>query len=305
MAQQVTAAHRVTYRENMRLKLQQTTSKLLASVTDIVVSGAMAQLEDVFGEVAPNYLTTRHGDTLYNDTPHDRRWIAQPPAATYVELADTHDKLASGIDLTGGYVRVGAATLNRAVDDAIVGGIFGTAQTGEKGTVLTPFDASNVVPVNTGGAASGLNVAKLLAAREILLGNFVDLDEDELWIGISSRQGSNLLGEVQVTSRDFAAYGAELREGKLGRLLGFNFAHLELGNPMLSNNGLTVDGSGYRKVPFWAKSGVIAAFWERMFTNVEQLATKNYSTQVYARRQVAATRTDEGKVGYILCNEAA
>lgn len=305
MAQQVTTAHKVTYQNNMKLRLQQKQSKLLASTTVIDVTGAMAQIDDTLGEVAPNYITTRHGDTLYNDTPHDRRWIAQPPAITYADLVDQHDKLATGIDLTGGYVKVGAATLNRGTDDAIIGGIFGNAQTGEKGTVLTPFDASNVVPVATGGAASGLNVAKLRAAWETLVGNYVDIDEDEMWIAVTASNVADLLGEVQVTSKDFAAYGGELRDGKLGKLFGFNFVHIELGNPMFSNAGLTVTGGGYRKVPFWAKSGVVTAFWERLFTEVERLPTKNYSTQVYARRQVAATRTEEGKVGYIEVNEAA
>ncbi len=305
MAQQVTTAHKVTYRDNMKLRLQQKMPKLLRATTEMDVTGAMAQLDDLLGQVAPNYITTRHGDTLYNDTPHDRRWIAQPPAATFAELVDNHDKLATGIDLTGGYVKVGAATLNRAVDDAIIGGIFGNAQTGEKGTILTPFDASNVVSVNVGGAASGMNIAKIRAAWEILTRNFVDLDDDELWLALPAAGIADLLGETQVTSKDFASYGGEIRDGKLGKLFGFNIVQLELGNAMFSNTALTVTGGGYRKAPFWAKSGVITAFWERMFTEVEQLPTKNYSTQVYARRQVAATRSEEGKVGYIEYNEAA
>lgn len=304
MSTQVTTSQKVTYRDNMKLRLQQKTPKLLMASTQVDVTGAMAQLDDLLGQVAPNYITTRHGDTLYNDTPHDRRWIAQPPAITYADLVDTHDKLNTGIDLTGGYVKVGAATLNRGTDDAIIGGMFGNAQTGEKGTILTPFDAANVVSVNTGGAASGMNVAKLRAAWEILTKNFVDLDDDELYLGLNAAGISDLLSEPQVTSRDFIQDADAIRSGKPGKLFGFNIIPIELSNPMFTNAGLTLTGGGYRKAPFWAKSGVITAFWERMFTEVTQLPSKNYSTQVYARRQVAATRSEEGKVGYIEFNEA-
>jgi hypothetical protein len=306
MSTQVTTAQRVTYRENLQLALQQKTSKLLPTVTDIDVGGVMAEVSDLIGEVGANFITTRHGDTLYQDTPHARRWIAQPPAMTYADLVDQHDKLATGIDLTGAYVKAGAATINKGTDDAILGGIFGNAQTGEKGLTLTPFNAANVINVDVGGVASGLNVAKVRAARKMLGINFVDLDEEELYIVVNSIAEAQLLGEVEVTSSDFRSMGGRaLETGSIGKLLGFNFVHLELSNPLFTNAPLTLTGGGSRKLPVYTKSGVIAAFWERLFSEVERLPTKNYSTQVYARRQVAATRTQEGMVGYIEINEAA
>ena len=87
------------------------------------------------------------------------------------------------------------------------------------------------------------------------------------------------------------------------RLLGFNFRHIELGNPRFKNASLTVDGNGYRKVPFYAKSGIAAVFWNRLFTDLERMPGIHYSAQVYASRDVTATRLEEGKVGYIECNE--
>lgn len=306
MSQFVTQTHRTTYENNMRLSLQQKDSRLLKTVTDKDVSGEMVKLDDIFGEVDAQEKTERHADTKYVDTPHDGRWLAMPNPIYFADLVDKEDKLASGIDIEGGYVKVGAATIARGTDDKIIGGIFGVAQTGRKGTILTPFDTSNIVPVNEGaGSAVGLTVKKLNAANEILRGNFVDMDEDELWIAITAKQNGNLLNEIETVNKDYGATGAEIRDGLVRKLFGFNFAHIELGNPRLKNAGLTVDGNGYRKVPFYTKSGIIAGFWERDFTSVDQLPTKHFSAQVYARRQVDATRDDEGKVGYIECNEAA
>lgn len=306
MSQFVTQTHRTTYENNIRLSLQQKDSRLLKTVTEKDVSGEMVKLEDIFGEVDAQEKTERHADTKYADTPHDGRWLAMPNPIFYADLVDKEDKLASGIDIEGGYTKVGAATIARGTDDKIIGGIYGVAQTGRKGTILTPFDNSNIVPVNQGaGSAVGLTVKKLNAANEILRGNFVDMDEDELWIAITAKQNGNLLNEIETVNKDYGATGAEIRDGLVRKLFGFNFAHIELGNPRLKNSGLTVDGNGYRKVPFYTKSGIVAGMWERDFTSVDQLPTKHFSAQVYARRQVDATRSDEGKVGYILCNEAA
>lgn len=305
MSNQVTQAHRTKYRENVSLLLQQKTSKLLKCCIDEDVSGEMYKVTDQIGQVRAQKIRTRHGDVKYNNTPHDGRWLAAPEPIYYAELCDKFDKFLSGIELEGYYAKTGAATINRGTDDAIVAGIFGNAQTGLKGTVLTPFDTGNVVPVNQGAASpTNLTVKKIAAAQETLLANFVDADEDEFWMPITASQNRALLGELEATSKDYGATGAEIKEGKLGRLHGFNFVHFEMGNPMLENTALTVDGSGYRKVPFWAKSGMFVGFWEREFTSLDDLPTKHFSTQVYARRQVAATRTEEGKVGYILCNEA-
>lgn len=304
MSRFVTETHRTTYENNMRLTLQQKDSRLLKTVTDKDASGEMVKLEDLFGEVDAQEKTSRHEDTKYADTPHDGRWLAMPNPIFYADLIDKEDKLASGIDIEGGYTKVGAATLARGTDDKIIGGIFGTAQTGRKGTILTPFDNSNIVPVNQGaGGPVGMTVKKLNAANEILRGNFVDLDEDELWMPLTAKQNGNLLAEIETVNKDYGATGAEIRDGLVRKLFGFNFAHIELGNPRLKNSSLTLDGNGYRKVPFYTKSGIIAAFWEREFTSVDELPTKHFSAQVYARRQVDATRTEEGKVGYVLCLE--
>lgn len=308
MSNQIPQTFRTTYSENFKLKLQQKDSRLLKGVTEGDVSGEIYKIEDQVGEVAHQEKTTRHADTQYVDTPHDGRWLAQPNPIFAADLVDKEDTLAGRIGVEGMYVKAFAATIARGTDDTIIKGIFDTNQTGLKGTILTPFDSSNIVPVTTGSSGGatpvGLNIQKLNAANEILRGNFVDLDEDELWMAITAKQNGNLLNEIQTVNKDYGATGAEISDGLVRKLFGFNFIHIELGNPQLKNNGLTVDSNNYRKNPFWSKSGIFAGFWERDFTSIDRMPTKHYSTQVYARRIVAASRTEEGKVGYILSDES-
>ena len=302
---QIAQIHRTTYRESLKMALQQKDSRLLKTITDVDVSGELAKLDDLVGESEYQQKTGRNSKTTYSETPHDGRWVAMPDPIFYAELTDKEDKLASGVDVTGIYTKGGSSAIARGTDAEIIRGIFGTAQTGKKGTILTPFDSANIVPVATGGAASGLNVEKLNAANEILRGNDVDLDEEECWVPITAKQNGNLLNDIKVTNKDYGATGAEITDGLVRKLFGFNFAHIELGNTRLKDAAaLTVDGSGYRKVPFYTKSGIYLAFWERMFASVDLLPTTHFSTQIYARRQCAASRSEEGKVGYIECNEA-
>jgi len=296
---------RTKYRDNVEFLLEQNDSKLLKCVTEVDASGELFKLTDHVGDVNPYRKTGRNDPTEYLEVSHDGRWVAQPDPIVAAMLVDSQDKLASGIDLQGTYTQTAARAIARGTDDIIIGGIYGTVQTGRNGTVLTTFDSGNVVPVDEGGAGNvNLTVTKLRAAWEILAANHVDLDMEEFWMAITASQAAALMAEVQAVSKDYAARGDEIRDGRLHKLFGFNFVHIELGNPRFENADLTVDGSGYRKVPFWAKSGMVAAFWERMFTDVTRLPTRHYSAQTYARRAVTAARLQEGKVGYILCNEA-
>ncbi|QUM73341.1 phage capsid protein [Sphingopyxis granuli] len=306
MSQFVTQMHRTKYRDSVKLSLQQKDSRLLKTVTTVPGSGELMKLDDLIGEADYYEKTSRHADTKYVDTPHDGRWLAMPDPIVYADLVDKEDKLASGIEIEGAYVRAGGAAIARGTDAAIIRGIYGTAQTGLKGTILTPFDNNNVVPVNEGsGGNVGLTIKKLNAANEILRANDVDLDEEECWMPITAKQNSNLLAEIETVNKDYGATGAEITNGMVRKLFGFNFAHIELGNPRLKDAAaLTVDGNNYRKVPFYTKTGIYAAMWEELFSSIDQLPTKHFSAQVYARRQVASTRSEEGKVGYVLCNEA-
>lgn len=300
----ISQLHRTKYRESMKMALQQKDSRLIKTVSDVDGAGEMQKLDDLLGETPYQKKTERNGKTTYVETPHDGRWIAQPDPIFYAELVDNEDKLASGIDPTGKYVNGGQSALARGTDSAIIEGIFGTAQTGKKGTILTPFDTNNIVPLATGGADSGLNIPKLNAANEILRANDVDLDEEELWMPITAKQNSNLLSELETGNKDYGATGAELTNGLVRKLFGFNFAHIELGNARLKEAAaLTLNGAGKRKVPFYTKTGIYAVFWERLFSSVDRLPTVHFSTQVYARRTIAAVRSEEGKVGYIECNE--
>ena len=308
MSSQIPNTYDVKYRENMRFALNQQMSKFRGKAMEESASGEKFLLQNIVGNDDVNFRTVRNRDTQYGETDHDRVWVAQPGAMEYARLVDKLDQVASGIDLKGAYVQGGAQALRRGWDGVFIGGwdgtggFFGNMLTGKTGTTLTPFAAGNVVAVDVGAAAAtGMNVAKIQGARKILAQNYVNMDQP-FYMGITAEEVDDLYGQVEVTSDEFRAMGGRLSsDGKrIIGMLGFEFVEIELGNPRLPYSSLTLDGNGYRKNPFWTADGMAYAVWEELFTSVDTMPGKGHSTQVFARSIVNATRTDNGRCGYIL-----
>src|SRR5207253_1767225 len=144
---------------------------------------------------------------------------------------------------------------------------------GKDGATTTAFPSGQIIPVTTGGAsgAQRMNVAKLRAAGKLLDKAFV-MPGEPRFIVIDGEQNDDLRSEVPATSSDFKdAFGGEFLDGRIQRLLGWNFIHMELLNPMLLSyaQGLTIDGSGYTKNLFWTKSGIRLATWNKLRTAIK------------------------------------
>jgi hypothetical protein len=304
MSSQVPTTFVTLFENNMKLSLQQSTAMLAPYAMQRDVSGEKVQLDDLIGHVQAQDYVDRHGDVQLSNTPHSRLWIAKPTPQGYAEMVDRDDQIQAKIALESGYMQTAVATINRSWDDACIGGLFGNMLTGKDGTTSTAFPGANVVAVTVGAAAATrMNVAKLRAARKMLAQNFNDPAE-ERFIALTAEQIDDLLNEVPVTSKDFGAMGGELRDGKLSRFLGFNMIEIELGNSLFRNAATTLDGSGYRKNPFWVKSGLLLAVWQKIYTDISPVPMKRNSRLIQADTTIAATRTEAGKVGYILNSEA-
>ena len=85
---------------------------------------------------------------------------------------------------------------------------------------LAASSTSNVVTEDEGGTDTGLNVAKLRAAKKLLDKNNVPMDNRHIIIHANSL--ASILGETSVTSADFNTVRA-LVSGELNTFLGFTF----------------------------------------------------------------------------------
>lgn len=296
------------FKNNIELQLQQTQNLLEQAV--VVTDDASAEkivIKDLVGNNLPQEDDERHGQTKWSNRSRDRVWLSKPNELYDTELVDDADKLATSIDLMGTATQSAVATINRAKDRRILEGFYGSIISGKDGTVTTAFPGGQIVPVATGGVgAQRMNTAKLRAANKLLAQGFADMSMPRYMV-LTAEQNDDLLTEVPATSADFAASfkGRVNDAGQLTGMLGFTFIPMELANPLLGPvAALSLDGSGYRKTPFWVKGGLLANYWQRLRAKTGELPERKFALGALWGTTLAATRTQAGLSGIILNSEA-
>jgi hypothetical protein len=318
MSVNVNTAFVQNYSTNIMMLLQQQGSRLRNAVQTYSFTGKAASVVEQFGSVNPVRSMGRHSDTPLISTPQDKRWCF-PIDYDWADLVDNQDQLRMLIDPRSAYTQAGVNAMGRAQDDEILAGLFGVNYTGENGTTATltlyaynSNSQSVAATVGGGSTAVGLNIAKLRAAKKILMGSDLDVDNDELYVVITAAQHDNLLNEAQAINLDYNTRPV-LVDGRITSFMGFNFIHSER-LPGASNFNSAVvssvtsadsDGSyqaGSRWVcPFWAKSGMALGIWNDIQSWVTQRADKRMSWQVYLTETIGATRLEEKRCGVINC----
>lgn len=317
MSFQVSTAFVQQYATNVQMLLQQQGSRLRSTVQNMSFVGKAASMAEQFGSVSPVRNQSRHSDTPLISTPQDKRWI-YPNDYDWADLIDSQDKLRMLIDPTSAYAMAGAWAMGRAIDDEIISGFFNSNNTGENGTSATgtlyAFGSnSQSVAANTGAsAATGLNIAKLRAAKRKLLEASVDVDNDPLICVISAKQHDDLLNEAQAISLEYNSKPV-LVDGKISAFMGFNFIVTEripggsgfntainTGISSADSDGSYVTGSRWM-VPVFAKSGMCLGMWNDVTTSIDRRADKRNSYQVYVTGTFGASRMEEKKCVIINC----
>ena len=268
--------------------LSQQMGSLLRNAVDVeTVTGEKAFFDQV-GSAAAVLRTSRHADTPLIETPHSRRMVTMSDYE-YADLIDDQDKVRLLVDPTSTYSRAAAAAMGRAMDDAIIAAALGTALTGKDGSTSTAFaTATNQIAAG----ATGLTLAKLISAKEILDAGDVDPSIPR-YIVVSPKQITNLLNSTTVTSSDFNTVKA-LAMGEINSFVGFNF---------IVSNRLGVDGSSARRVIAFAGDGIKLAIGREPVARIDERADKSYATQIYYAMTLGSTRMEEKKVVEVLCTE--
>jgi hypothetical protein len=311
MSVNVTAAQVQQYTTNIMMLLQQQGSRLRGAVKEYSFVGKAASIAEQFGAVSPVRNQGRHSDTPLISTPQDKRWI-YPNDYDWADLVDKQDLLRLLIDPTGPYTTAGVMAMGRAIDDEIISGVLNSNNTGENGTsatgLLSAYNSGSQLVGPTVGASgnTGLNIAKLRAAKLILLQADVDIDNDQLFMIISAKQHDNLLNEAQAINLDYNTKPV-LVDGKISSFMGFNFIHSErIPGAANFNTAINPAVTGYTTgttwlCPFWAKSGVALGVWNDIQAKVSERADKRYSTQVYVTGTFGGARLEEKRTGLISC----
>jgi hypothetical protein len=295
MSQFVTTHFVQQYTTNVQLLSQQRMSRLRASVTTDTYVGKQGVPVDQFAPTVAQKRTTRYPALTPVDTQTDRRWVF-PSDYDWNDLIDSIDKLRMLIDPQSSYVQNGTSAMNRAMDDEIIAAFFGTAKTGVDGTTNTSFLAANQVSASEGAsAATGMNVEKLKAGIQVLLGQEAWDPSSGARIScvITAKQNRNLMDEVQIINSDYNGEKAVVNDGFVNSWGKVDFIHSER---------LPLNGSSQTRCPMYVKEGMHLGLWQDISSDVSQrkdLAGLPY--QVYLFGTFGGTRLEEKKVVELPC----
>jgi hypothetical protein len=289
---EISAAFVKQFNANLTILSQQKGSRLRNCV--LLKTGVVGEdtYMDQIGKTEAVDLTTRHQDTPIVNTEYQRRKISMIPSA-WNDLIDWQDLEKMLTDPKSQYALNAAYALGRKMDARIIAKAFDTAYVGKEGSSTESFPSANVVAVG----ASGMTLAKLLAAKEILDNNDVD-PEEERYVTVCSKQIQDMLKIDEFISADYNTVKALVAGARTPfTFLGFTFVPI-------SSSLLATDSNSYRRVICWAKNGLGLALSSDIMTRADERKDKNYAVQVYAKMSSGATRLDEDKVVEIKCSES-
>jgi hypothetical protein len=189
------------------------------------------------------------------------------------------------------------AGFNRKMDDLIIAAATGTAKTGNNGAVSTDLPTGQVISVDTGGTGSGMNLAKILDAKQLMEENEVfgqDIDGDEAYLVLNAKALRGLYDEAKITSSDYAGELQALYNGEIDQFLGFNFIRTER---------LAV-ATNVRTCFAFVKSGIALDIWQNPKFKLSERNDFNDAAQLRGTAAAGATRLEEVKVVEIPCDES-
>lgn len=189
------------------------------------------------------------------------------------------------------------AGFNRKMDDLIIAAATGTAKTGNNGSVNTDLPSSQVISVDTGGTGSGMNLEKILDAKQLMEENEVfgqDIDGDEAYLVLNAKALRGLYDEAKITSSDYAGELQALYNGEIDQFLGFNFIRTER---------LAV-ATNVRTCFAFVKSGIALDIWQNPKFKLSERNDYNDAAQLRGTAAAGATRLEEIKVVEIPCDES-
>lgn len=279
------------YTTNVAHLLQIKGGKYRATVSEGSYEGEAGVAVDQFGSVEMQEVVSRFAPMPRVDAATDRRWL-YPTDYNLPQMISTFDKLRLMTDPQSPLAQAAVKASQRKIDEIITDSFFADAKTGKSGGTTTSFDTTNHrVDAAVGGAAdTGLNVDKILKAKEILQTNNVDLDTEEPYMAITPKQENDLLRQSQVINTDyFTSVGGApvLVDGKLRRFAGVNI--------IISN--IVPSNSSYRLNPMWVKSGMHLGVWADVRARVDERPdVEGVPYQLVTTLTMGATRLEEGRV---------
>lgn len=288
MADPIPSHYATEFNTNWMHRTQQMVSRFDGYVEDHSFSGERKRFDRINKQTSVER-TERKAPTPVKDLDTDSRWTYRRTFDLANVLAEEDARnLAPLVLPTSDIVRTHGYAYQRDSDAVVLQAAIGNVMTGELGTTPTALPAGQKIAAS----ASGLTLAKLLAAREICMGNEL-IDDPAAWvIAIGPKQMTDLLNDTKVQSADYNTVKA-LASGTVDMWMGFKF---------IVTNQLAI-ATSVRSCVAWTK-GSIKRVKGGMRTTIDRLPERSNATQIYSMYDLSAARVYDEGVIQIDCTES-
>jgi hypothetical protein len=301
------AHYQIAFDNHFREKMAQQINHRLEGTYVVETINGEAKRFDIIG--AQNYamrqVTARAQKTEPSDVPSAFYWVRPRPydKTTWI---DQFDKTLLGMlgDPTSPTARQHAIAANRQKDIILLNALGGTRYTGSQGTTTQTLPTTGgasgtgqtiAVTYGSGGANSGLQLAKLTQASFIM--DYNDVDEMDRYFAYSARELNNLITNVDQVNSVLYNDVRALRDGRIRDFMGFSFKRTQL-IPFAS--GSTTVHNCFA----WQKNYLVMGIGEDVATKIDILPTQSQAVQVYTALLMDATRSEDEGVVQIACDSS-
>lgn len=293
----ITDTHRLTYKENMMLAVQQTNSILAAAFSYAPdLKGRLAQMLELFGSTSAVKNLGRAADTPNIDSNVEPIWVA-PTQLAWGRIMELEDTIKAVTNPQSMFIKSGAAAMVRAQDEVLRDAIFGTRRIGQDGGTTSSWNGSTVA-VGIGSSndttATGMNVRKIIRARRYLQANQVQLAGEQMFLATNA-QG------IEELFRDLTFINSDYRNKKvLDQPEDLPILNVTILPPLEGTVALADYDADTFTAALWCKSGLHYGDFEPLRTDIPLRADKMNRPHPHAEHWLGASRSEDVKVVKIL-----
>lgn len=261
--------------------------------------GEVSQVEVRVDKMTLTEITSRYQAAVPSSPSAVQRWLAPRTFAAWRYAQDMTDVMRMLTDLDSKMLSSMRDAAQQQTLILAMGAFFGTALTGDKGSVSETWDYStatsaggqNVLVNHESTSNTGLTLAKLDEVLTVMETNFaLDEPKPQIYAAINARQHKQLRREVR--SQAFGQFEA----GKVDEYLGIMFKHTQR-TPTLPSN------PAYSAVPFWIEDGMHIGWWSQVKTKaLPDVTIHDYPIKTEISMSANCTRLDAKKVILVQCS---
>jgi hypothetical protein len=282
-------AHRITYRENVMLAVQEAKDQFGDAFSYIEkVNGKQLQIVDLIGEMEAREDAPEGGDTPDIEANHEPVWV-RPKRIDWGKIIKEEDTIKALTNFKSQYVQGGVKAIIRKKNRILANALFAPRLIGNEVPVAAAWNGQSV-PSNL--FANRMNMKKVNRAIRHLEDAHLDIDMEELYLAMNPQQNEELYDDLQFTSKDFRDK-AVFDDRRVKSVMGI---------PILSTRNLPLTGNEFTASLF-CKSGMWWGPAMPLTVRSQPNPAKQYREHPYIEHWLAATRSEDVKVVKILSTQ--